>query len=367
MTFKGKGYFIWKITNCEEGNAEAIARTARAAGLSHVLIKVANGNYKYNYDWRRKIDMVPPVVEALKKAGIAVWGWHYVYGKDPLAEASIAIQRVKNLGLEGYVVNAEAEYKQPQKGAAATAFMKRLRAGLPNTPLALSSYRYPSYHPTLPWKEFLTHCDYVMPQVYWMQAHNPGAQLKRTVREFAGMTPMRPVIPTGATFSEHQWTPTAPEVLEFLQTAQQLNLSAVNFWSWDAARPSLPELWKVVQDFPWEGAPPPVPDISEQLIRALNTHDVDKVLALYDEKAVLVQPGGTLQGKDKLRVRYELFFKEGLPNATFTLTGYSGKGASRHLTWEASTPGGTIVRNGNDTLGLKDGKIFYHTTYYSLG
>ncbi len=365
MTLKGKGFYIWQIPRCEGGNVEAIAQTARQEGLSYVLIKVAHRTYLYNYDWKRKIDYVPPLVEALRKQGIGVWGWQYVYGDNPAGEADIAIRRVRDLGLDGFVINAEAEYKQPGKSKAAAAYMKRLRQALPDTPLGLSSYRFPSYHPQLPWKEFLTYCDYNMPQVYWMNNTNPGAQLKRSVREFEGMSPFRPIVPTGAAFSEHGWTPTAGEVLEFLQTAQSLNLSSVNFWSWDAARPKLPDLWKVVVNFPWEGAPPPAPDISERLVQALNTRDPDKVAALYDERAVHVNAIRTTQGRANIRTWYASLFSQILPDARFTLTGYSGMGNSRHLTWEAASSAGT-VRNGNDTLGLLDGRIAYHYTFFTV-
>ncbi|GAB4523470.1 MAG: hypothetical protein Fur0018_06310 [Anaerolineales bacterium] len=365
MSITGKGYYIWKIAQCEGGNVQAIAQTARQAGLTYVLIKVANGVSTYNFDWQHKIDMVPPLVQALKAQGLQAWGWQYVYGNDPLQEADMAIARVTQLGLDGFIVNAEAEYKQPGKAAAAETYMKRLRKALPNTPLGLSSYRFPSYHPQLPWKEFLTYCDYNMPQVYWMQNHNPAAQLRQTVREFQGRTPMRPLVPTGATFSEHNWTPAETEVLEFLNTAQSLNLPAVNFWSWDAARPALPSLWTVVANFPWGGQPLPEPDIAERFVTALNTHDPDKVAALYHDDAVHVNAVRSVSGKINVRTWYATLFQQILPQATFTLSGYSGAGNSRHLTWEANSTAGT-VRTGNDTLGLRDGKIYYHYTFFKV-
>ena len=61
--------------------------------------------------------------------------------------------------------------------------MTRLRASLPTFPFALSSYRYPTLHPALPWEAFLEKCDYNMPQVYWMEAHNPSDQLVRCLRD----------------------------------------------------------------------------------------------------------------------------------------------------------------------------------------
>ena len=56
MSIGGKGFFIWKIQNCEGGDVKKIAQLAHQAGFSHVLIKVANGIWKYNYDWENHID-----------------------------------------------------------------------------------------------------------------------------------------------------------------------------------------------------------------------------------------------------------------------------------------------------------------------
>jgi hypothetical protein len=38
-TIYGKGFYIWKIPNCEGGDPAAIATVAQQAGLQHVLIK----------------------------------------------------------------------------------------------------------------------------------------------------------------------------------------------------------------------------------------------------------------------------------------------------------------------------------------
>ena len=72
----GKGMFIWIIQNCHNGNINEIVDKAVKANYSHVLIKIANGIYSYNYDWEKKIDLVPPLVQALKSKGIQAWGWH---------------------------------------------------------------------------------------------------------------------------------------------------------------------------------------------------------------------------------------------------------------------------------------------------
>lgn len=364
MTLQGKGYFIWQIRNAEQGNANAIADLAAQANLSHVLIKIADGIYNFNVDLQTGVDLVPPVVDALRRRGIQVWGWHYIYGIDPTREADRAVLRVKQFNLDGYVLNAEAQYKQPGKEAAARLFMSRLRAGLPNLPVALSSYRYPTFHPQLPWQAFLEKCDYNMPQVYWMQSTNAGEQLARSVREFQAITPFRPIIPTGSAFKEHGWVPTPAQVVEFLRTAQELNLSGANFWEWANTRNYLPAIWDAIRDYPWTVAPPE-PDILQRYIDALNTRDPNQVLALYHPQAVHVTAARTLQGAGPIRNWYNSLFGEVLPGGRFTLSNVLGSGTSRFLSWTATSNRG-VVRNGSDTFGLLDGKIVYHYTFFTV-
>jgi hypothetical protein len=364
MTLTGKGFYIWKIPDCERGNAGAIAALAASAGLTHVLIKITDGLYSYNYDYQRKIDLVPPVRDALKARGIDVWGWQYIYGRDPAGEARIAVQRMQELGLDGFVINAEVEYKEPGKRAAATTYMRALRNGLPNTPLALSSYRYPTYHPQLPWREFLERCDWNMPQVYWVLASNPGAQLARCLNEFQNITPYRPIFPTGAAFAEHGWRPEADQIEAFMNAARDLNLTGVNFWSWDNCRRRLPHLWDTIAAYDWDGTGPPK-DIAQLYIDALNERNPERVAALYTPSAVHITATRTIQGLAAIRTWYHTLFNQILPDASFTLTGFSGAGNTRHLTWTAESTAG-FVHDGSATFGLLDGKIAYHYSAFTI-
>jgi hypothetical protein len=75
---QGKGFFIWRIADCEKGDVNAIANLANQAGMSHVLVKVADGTQSYNVDLRTKVDLAPAVVQALRARGISVLGWHYI-------------------------------------------------------------------------------------------------------------------------------------------------------------------------------------------------------------------------------------------------------------------------------------------------
>jgi hypothetical protein len=368
MALEGKGFFIWQIGNTEGGSASTIARLADQAKFTHVLIKIADGTYSYNVN-PSGVDLVPPVANALRDRGIEVWGWHYVYGDSPLDEANKAIQRIRQIGLQGYAIDAEGEYKAPGKAQAATRFMDRLRSAYPNLPVALCSYRYPSYHPQLPWEEFLSQCTYNMPQVYWVSAHNPADQLRRSVSEFQSMSPFRPIIPVGSAYRSGSWSASVSDINDFLHTAQSLNLCGANFWEWSNCRLYLPSVWGAICDYSW-GAPTPPPqpppvDIAIQLINKLNTHDPAQAAGLYSPVGVHVTAARTIQGINAIQTWYRTLLTELLPNATFNLVSHTGSGNSRHLTWTAAS-GAAQINNGNDTLGLLDGKIAYHFSSFSV-
>ncbi len=363
MTLQGKGFFIWRVLNTEGGNPQTITNLAVSTGLAHVMVKIADGPYSYNIDKNTGKDYVLPIVQALHARNIQVWGWHYIYGEDPLGEANKAIQRVKDLNLDGYVIDAEMEFDKRGMDAAARQYMAALRNALPTFPIALSSFRFPSYHPTFPWKDFLEKSDLNMPQVYWVEAHNPKSQLDRCIREFKAISPFRPILPTGIACYEKSWFPTQNDITEFLNAAREFNLPGANFWDWEKSRSQLPKLFDAIGKFPWP-AQPTETDIIQKYLAALNSHNAAQVAALYQTNAVHINATRTIQGTDAIRSWYANLFQSVIPNGQFTETGVTSNGNSRHLTWKASCNKGSIL-DGNDTIGLMNNKISYHYTSFS--
>lgn len=358
MSLTGKGFFIWKVQDCEGGNPAAIVSAAKAAGLSHVLIKIADGMNHSNVDKTNGTDFVPPLVEALHTAGIQVWGWHYIYGTDPGGEAWNGGRRARALGLDGYVIDAEREFKAAGMDVAARRFVTDLRGYLGTIPAALSSYRFPSYQKEFPWSEFLQKSDLNMPQVYWEQAHNAGAQLTRSFREFQSITPTRPVMATGSAYSNGSWSPTVTDITEFLKTAVSLNIPAVNFYSWDYCRKNLPALWNTIAAFPYPSSQ--TSGIEQKWIVALNARDVQALSALYTEDAVHVTSGRTVQGREAIRAWYTEILASHPAGTVFALTSLTGDAQSRSVSWSFTCSGNTS--RGKDTFGLEDGLITYHYT-----
>jgi hypothetical protein len=159
--FKGNGMWIWELSRSDGGNVAALAARARAAGISTVFVKSSDGPAN------RWAQFNPGLVAALHANGLRACAWQFVYGNDPLGEASLAADAIAD-GADCLVVDAESSYKG--KYAAAQQYMAALRATVgPAYPIGLTSFPYVDYHATLPYSVFLAPgaAQANLPQVYW--------------------------------------------------------------------------------------------------------------------------------------------------------------------------------------------------------
>jgi hypothetical protein len=219
--------WIWDVAKSDGGKIANIVRRCQQVGLGHVLIKTNDGIRDYN-------GTLKPLVSALKAAGVHVWAWQYTYGRAPQDEAVAFARRALTLSVNGVCVDAETEYASHP--GAAVAYMEQLRSQVGPLPIALSSFYLPSDQPRFPWQQFLTKCDFAMPQVYWYM-RDPASVLQDSWREYSQYINSRKIIPTGAAFSAG--TGDATNIREFLAAAAQLGAGMVNFWSWQSATPAM--------------------------------------------------------------------------------------------------------------------------------
>ena len=332
----GNGYFIWLLERCENGDFARAAKRAKESGLEWVSIKIADGNYPNNISKSNsgQKDLVGPAVDAFRTAGISVWGWHYVYGYDPVGEAAIAEQRVKQFALDGYMIDAEAEYKN--KPTQAKLFMKNLRSRLPGVPLGICSYRFPYYHMEFPWSAFAS-CDFNMPQVYWAGSKVPGYQLRTSYSQFKSLGYSMPFFPLGAAYTEFGWKPTVAEIAEFRSTVKDLRLPGYGWWEWYEATVRCPEFWDATTDksstvssifLPLQinGAPPPeaepvlyrvmtkFPDLRIRLgpgttFEVFGFMDNTRVYEIVEERSTVSGLWGRIAGSKPLWVCLSFTFK----------------------------------------------------------
>ncbi|MBI9049293.1 MAG: hypothetical protein JEZ00_07735 [Anaerolineaceae bacterium] len=248
MSFSGMSIFLWQIANVlAKTDQAAFCKALKDAGCAAVYVKVADGAVAYNLQRVSQNQWDDAALCALftemDAAGLKKIGWQYLYGRQPEKEAERAMERIQRFGLQGYVLDAEQEYKL--MGAdAANRFMQRLRAGS-ELPLALCSYRFPSLHAEFPWQAFLNCMDEEkgdchMPQVYWVgdsRERGPGLQLQRSMKELQALKAL-PVVPIGSLYGQNvngfNWLPTATQIENFAVTANELGCPGMGWWSWDS-------------------------------------------------------------------------------------------------------------------------------------
>ena len=204
-----------------------------------------------------------------------------------------------------------------------------------------------------------------MPQVYWLGAHNAGEQLRKCLQQFQAISPFRPIIPTGPAFGYGSWIPSSSEILEFMNTSKTLNMTACNYFTWEHTRRTMPAIWNLIANYSWDGGVVAPRDFTDQFLATLNGRDANQVTNLYASNAIHVNAARTIQGTDSIRAWYQSFFGQLLHNGTFEKTSASGNGPSRHFTWTAQSSTGT-VRDGNDTIGIVNGKIAYHYSHFTV-
>lgn len=253
----GKGIYMWNIVNCAGGNPALIVELAKDAGLAHVSIKGQDGiaAFTKNNQQERMAELVP----GLKEAGIEVWIWGYLYGNrwyrsdGAQREAAATLEQLDRWKPKGFHIDAENEYQgQP---AAADTWLNGVTAGAPGVALGLSSYRFPRYFPTFPWQQFARRCTHHYPQLYWEQAHNPGAQLRASALELKAIRNL-PIVPVGSAYQRGSWAPTVADLQEFHNTAKELEMPGISFWSWEHAQQRA-DWWDTIAEMSW---PAPAPD-----------------------------------------------------------------------------------------------------------
>ena len=243
VELRGKGIYAWILERCEGGDMKAVASRLKSAGMTHVLPKIADGISTYTRNWL----YLPALVDQCHKVGIKVIGWQYVYGTRPAAEADRAVAELNRLPFDGFVINAEQEYRDlANNDQAAKIYCERIRASYPDILLGLSTYRYPHYHRRFPFTAFLTYCDVNMPQVYWMQANGTvPRQLADTITAYR-LYPPKPIIPTGAAFAEHGWTAIPGDQGVFVDEVLKHGLSGCNWWEYYEAFHKNPQLGQAI-------------------------------------------------------------------------------------------------------------------------
>jgi len=226
--FDGQGMWIWYMSKSNGGNIASLVAQARAAGVTTVFVKSSDGSSNY---WSQ---FSPQLVAELHANGLKACAWQYVYGTNAAGEASLGARAAAN-GADCLVIDAEAEYEGHY--AAAQTYINNLRAKVgPTYPVALATFPYVSYHPSLPYSVFLgpNGAQYNAPQMYW-KAIGVSVDTVYANTYIGNRIYQRPIFPLGQTYGGVS----SADVLRFRQEAVTYGASGLSFWDWQETPPSI--------------------------------------------------------------------------------------------------------------------------------
>ncbi len=220
-TFDGQGMWIWYVSKSNGGNVASIVAQAHAAGVTTLFIKSSDGSSNY---WSQ---FSSQLVAELHANGLKACAWQYVYGTNPAGEANLGAQAVAN-GADCLVIDAEAEYEGHY--SAAQTYVNDLRAKIGAAfPVALASFPYVSYHPSLPYSVFLgpNGAQYNAPQMYWKDI---GVSVDTVYANtyIGNRIYSRPIFPLGQTYGGVS----SADVLRFREEAVDYGATGFSFWDW---------------------------------------------------------------------------------------------------------------------------------------
>jgi hypothetical protein len=247
--FLKKSIYSHVLAATLDGRVETIARWLVANGFQALWPKVADGPYPFR--WRSPFSTGPyaenltaGMVEILHSFGLQVIGWGFLYGKNPIGEASRAVSAVKTLHLDGYILDAEGVFDS-QLAAVANAYTitRIIKDAVPDVPLALCSWPRiwspktgKEWHPLAVAQAFMADCDVITPMTYW-DGESPvwaAEFLQQSHDQWRRITD-KPIIPAGRAYTGDAGKPTKEAIAAFQARADALILGGVSWWCLDQA------------------------------------------------------------------------------------------------------------------------------------
>ena len=239
----GRNMFIWRLTPVVKAEMDipTFVRKARKADLSGVWIKIADGARPFDNVQPKQLALFKEVRDALRKAGIAVWGWQVPHGETAAharEEAAVAAQLASELKLDGVLMDAEGGAGYFKGGAAeAEAYAGTLHNLLMQTHrgLAMCGNDIPKNFPGYAFDKFVKHADFNTPQVYYGGSPSVANRLQRAIEANAHVK--APFVPVGAAWVGDgggcaSASACAERAREFLRLVDEHGFAGCGFWHW---------------------------------------------------------------------------------------------------------------------------------------
>src|SRR5205807_7361941 len=124
-------YFLSDATNHLGGNVSSVTSVAtlmsyeKSQGMSYIVIKAGEGST--NFPSAGSPQFTTSVITAAHNAGLKIFGYTRSYGVNINGEIAVATNAM-NIGADGYIVDAEAEWETlPNNATAATNLLQGIK------------------------------------------------------------------------------------------------------------------------------------------------------------------------------------------------------------------------------------------------
>ncbi|MEH2179031.1 hypothetical protein [Nostoc sp.] len=164
MTGHSNGVWIWELSKIRSDYLDKLVKQQ----VKRVYLKVFDGHFQGKpqptfWNWQCSQD----IIEKFKSRGIEVYGWGYHYGTSDIAEQIEKVKQALDCGIDGYVLDLEAEVEDKSTHVYVEKLLVALRPLVKEGTLGYTSFGHPQFHPHVPWQILDEHCDLALPQIYF--------------------------------------------------------------------------------------------------------------------------------------------------------------------------------------------------------
>jgi hypothetical protein len=248
--FGEKAIFVWNNEKINK-NAAVVTSLLANAGFEAAHLHAVNV-------WTWKTASRLALVQTLRAAGIQAYGSAGVYGYKPEEEGRLAGELVRDLGLAGFIFDAEGIFDAQPTAAANAITMLRAYKQVTSQPAAWCwwpFYKNPyppfqSYHPVEVLKAAMRIADVGMPMAYWSW----GDTAPDAVRYLNAVWPQwravtnKPLVIAGRACVGDGGTARPAAMLAFEARARELGAIGMTWWSMEHAldKVNLPGVWEAL-------------------------------------------------------------------------------------------------------------------------
>lgn len=191
--YKGTHLFLKEAEKVLADNLQDRINTLKKSGIDGVVIKFADGDLDSDPASLATMNRFLRLVGPFKKSGLKVGGLIYQYLYNVDGEAKACFQAI-NAGADWIVLDVKSDVAK--KPFSVLEFGQLVRSKYPGIILGLTSYPIADNYPDIPFDQYLTFTDVILPQIYWTEmGSNVTKAFKASVSSYSKYD--KPIVPVG--------------------------------------------------------------------------------------------------------------------------------------------------------------------------